>query len=538
MNEVDLVEQQQEKGSSLPWTGERYVPELGGTIRLEHIHRYILAREMAAGKDVLDIASGEGYGTAMVAEVARSAVGVDISAEAVVHAKKTYKKRNIEFRMGSCVEIPYPDQSFDLIVSFETIEHHSQHEEMMVEFKRVLRPDGQIIISSPEKYEYSVAPNFTNSFHVKELYHHEFEKLLKHYFGHVTIFGQRVLYGSAIFCENKGAAITTYDSQDSFLHPDKGLKRPLYLIAIASDKDFAVEVGSVLEQDINQSEPIVLMRSTIRERDGQINGLSQTVTEQDGRIKEITQAVAVRDGMIISLKQAATERDGQIISLKQAATERDGQIISLKQAATERDGQIISLNQAVADRDGQFVCLNQAVADREGQIISLNQAVADRDGLIANTNQSFSELDRQIKGIFNSISWRITKPLRRLRKVKGALFWTVFDVIIDFLRKPSLLTIKQFREYIFIRNNLENNSDVDRYGIDPVWHYVKDGAREGRNPSNNFNTSYYLTNYTDVVTSKLNPLYHFIKYGKGEGRFPSEEDFLTRSLDTKFRKTQ
>ena len=84
--------------------------------------------------------------------------------------------KNLEFRIGSCVEIPYPDQFFDLIVSFETIEHHNQHEEMMAEFKRVLRPNGQIIISSPEKYEYSVTPNVTNSFHVKELYRHKNSK--------------------------------------------------------------------------------------------------------------------------------------------------------------------------------------------------------------------------------------------------------------------------------------------------------------------------------------------------------------------------
>ena len=107
---------------------------------------------------------------------------------------------------------------------------------MMAEFKRVLRPNGQIIISSPEKYEYSVAPNLTNSFHVKELYRHEFEKLLKAYFSHIVIFGQRVLYGSAIFCEDIEAEITTYDSQDRILHSTKGLKRPLYLIAIASDR--------------------------------------------------------------------------------------------------------------------------------------------------------------------------------------------------------------------------------------------------------------------------------------------------------------
>ena len=119
---------------------------------------------------VLDIACGEGYGTALIAEVARRAVGVDRSAEAVKHARNAYNKANLEFKIGNCIEIPYPDHSFDLIVCFETIEHLRQHEDLMAEFKRVLAAGRVAIISSPDKYEYSIAPNFVNAFHVKELY--------------------------------------------------------------------------------------------------------------------------------------------------------------------------------------------------------------------------------------------------------------------------------------------------------------------------------------------------------------------------------
>ena len=57
-----------------------------------------------------------------------------------------------------CDAIPLPDQSVDLVVSFETIEHHDKHEEMMLEIKRVLRPDGVVIISSPDKQTYSIEP--------------------------------------------------------------------------------------------------------------------------------------------------------------------------------------------------------------------------------------------------------------------------------------------------------------------------------------------------------------------------------------------
>ena len=84
--------------SHLEWTGERYLPEIGGTIALEHIHRYLMARELAKDKDVLDIACGEGYGSVMLAEIARHVSGVDISAEAVAHATEKYQKENLQFK--------------------------------------------------------------------------------------------------------------------------------------------------------------------------------------------------------------------------------------------------------------------------------------------------------------------------------------------------------------------------------------------------------------------------------------------------------
>ena len=70
------------ESNSLPeleWTGERYVPSVKGEIRLEHVHRYLIARELSHGKRVLDIASGEGYGSDILASVATEVVGVDVS---------------------------------------------------------------------------------------------------------------------------------------------------------------------------------------------------------------------------------------------------------------------------------------------------------------------------------------------------------------------------------------------------------------------------------------------------------------------------
>jgi len=75
----------------MKFTGERFVPEVHGNIELEHLHRYLFACKAVIGKTVLDIASGEGYGSAMLAQAAHKVTGVDISQEAVSHAQDKYQ---------------------------------------------------------------------------------------------------------------------------------------------------------------------------------------------------------------------------------------------------------------------------------------------------------------------------------------------------------------------------------------------------------------------------------------------------------------
>ena len=124
--------------TGLKTSGARFLPEMQGTIALEHMHRYVMARQLAVGKVVLDIACGEGYGSAILAETATYVYGVDIAPDAIVHAQKKYQRSNLKFANGACARIPVSDRSVDLVVSFETIEHHFEHTAMFAEIKRVL----------------------------------------------------------------------------------------------------------------------------------------------------------------------------------------------------------------------------------------------------------------------------------------------------------------------------------------------------------------------------------------------------------------
>src|SRR5438105_2884119 len=105
------------------FTGERFVPGTEGEIAFEHWHRYFFARRFVAGRRVLDVACGEGYGSALLSEVAADVVGVDIDPASVSHAASKYATRpNLRFVEGTVTALPLPPSCGDAIVSFETIE--------------------------------------------------------------------------------------------------------------------------------------------------------------------------------------------------------------------------------------------------------------------------------------------------------------------------------------------------------------------------------------------------------------------------------
>lgn len=231
-------------------TGERFLPgEMQGRIVLEHLHRYVFASQLVQDKVVLDIASGEGYGSFYLAKFARRVIGVDIAEEAVNHAMAKYIRANLAYQLGSCTALPLEDGAVDVIVSFETIEHHAEHEAMMRELKRVLRPGGLVVISSPDKLEYSDKPLFKNPYHVKELYFHEFQSLLATHFANSQYYGQRVLLGSTLFSQNDPQHITFYQL-DSELDPAPSTLLPLYWVAVASDQTLPATTGGILEQSL------------------------------------------------------------------------------------------------------------------------------------------------------------------------------------------------------------------------------------------------------------------------------------------------
>ena len=278
----------------MEFTGERYVSDLNSAqISYEHWHRYLYATQFVKGKDVLDIASGEGYGSHLLAQTAKSVTGIDISHEAIAFANESYRQSNLSFLQGAMEKIPVAGtDKIDVVVSFETIEHvNTEAQELFLkEVKRLLRDDGIFIVSSPNKLLYSDIPKYKNEFHLKEFYEQEFFEFLQIFFRHVILFGQNIFAGSDMWRigdGEHGSAFTEYhisNEGNKFVVSDDK-KESLYLIAVCSDSEIKAANKSFL---VDKS------LSILSERDNQISRLYQNLAEHN-------QAVADRDLAINSL---------------------------------------------------------------------------------------------------------------------------------------------------------------------------------------------------------------------------------------------
>jgi len=172
----------------LLFTGERAMPlapNMDEQVMREHWARYRYTEPLIKGKNVLDVACGSGYGSNLLAQTAKTIVGGDIEKETIEYCKEKYQRDNLKFEIMDIRNIPYPDNSFDTIVSFETIEHIKEWEQFLKEIRRLVVKDGSLIISTP------LGGPCGNHFHLSYFQREDFKKILTKYFKNVNIIYQR-----------------------------------------------------------------------------------------------------------------------------------------------------------------------------------------------------------------------------------------------------------------------------------------------------------------------------------------------------------
>jgi SAM-dependent methyltransferase len=178
---------------SLPlveFTGERVIPgQVNDNLWSEHVARYAFARTFVPAKRVLDAGCGTGYGSAELAQSAAFVTGVDIAPEAVQYASVNYPIPGLRFIEASCLAVPFPLESFDVIVAFEVIEHLAEYRLFLDECARVLTWGGLLIVSSPNKRYYAEtrAAAGPNPYHEHEFEAEEFMREIERVFPNVRL---------------------------------------------------------------------------------------------------------------------------------------------------------------------------------------------------------------------------------------------------------------------------------------------------------------------------------------------------------------
>jgi SAM-dependent methyltransferase len=320
--------------ADLEFTGERYVPGTAGEIAHEHWHRYAFARDLVAGRRVLDVACGEGYGSALLGAFAAHVTGVDIDADTLGHARAAYADRsNVRFIEGSAGALPLGDASVDVVVSFETIEHLEAADQprMLAEFARVLTADGVLILSSPNRPEYSEARNYVNPFHLHELDRDELALLLAPHFPVQRWHRQRRYLGSALWCEEANERYEAATGDATSVVPAV-LPEAMYFVVVAARTPDALPKTFRSLSLFSDSDEAELARIDHEARevlrlDGHLRTRNEELRDQVRHSRELEAMVAYRDELLAERTRAEAVLREQLASaesqLTAAAAERE-----------------------------------------------------------------------------------------------------------------------------------------------------------------------------------------------------------------------
>ena len=199
----------------LDFSGKEKYSAVEATI---HLNRYAMARPYVAGKRVLDVASVEGYGSFLLRRWgAESVEGIDVDEQTVETATRLFGGDGVHYQCHTAEQLPFEDHTFDVVCSFETIEHLDHPELFLQEIRRVLKPGGNIILSCPNDPYYYKQGTPGNPFHKRQYTYFDFKQLAEKYLG------QRVRYYLAYALNG----FVNLPIEESTLPPEGGEESPL-----------------------------------------------------------------------------------------------------------------------------------------------------------------------------------------------------------------------------------------------------------------------------------------------------------------------
>jgi SAM-dependent methyltransferase/uncharacterized small protein (DUF1192 family) len=301
---------------------ERFVPEQdqGRLIEAEHLARYRWAARAASGRLVLDAGCGTGYGCRLLAAAgAREVVGVDI-AGAVLEAVGPEMPESVQLRVGDLRQLDLDDDSFELVVCFEVIEHVEDPGSVLDELVRVLAPGGLLLVSSPNRGVYPPG----NPHHLHEFAPGELEAELTARLPNVHLLRQRDYLVSAIVSDATGAQGDGAAIDAVTLHKlvADAAGDEVYTIAVASDVELP-DIGELaamtgtfeLREWLSASET---QTAAIADKDYYIDELQARLGERD-RLAELLTDAERRLAAVPELDQRIADLEAELAAARGAA---------------------------------------------------------------------------------------------------------------------------------------------------------------------------------------------------------------------------
>jgi ubiquinone/menaquinone biosynthesis C-methylase UbiE/glycosyltransferase involved in cell wall biosynthesis len=574
--------------AELPWSGERLVPSLRGPIVAEHLHRYALATELVGGKTVLDVACGEGYGSRLLAQRAQKVYGVDISAETVAHAEAKYGGGNLNFLVGAAERIPLPDRSVDAVVSFETIEHVASPEGFLTEILRCLKPDGLLIISSPDQGPYGALNAGPNPFHLHEMTHADFLAKLRERFRYVLAARQRFLAASYLAPDVNGPQVRlgTFTGDFDQVSFHEGMPGGIYSVAVCSDRPVERVPVGIFETPLIEAAPAAAAAPPPREAAAaaeqalQIRAaglLSELWAMSRAAEAEASRRAAGLAAEAEQARQQASRREAGLAAEAEQARRLAERLEAERAELQKREYSLQAELQTLARHTGVLETRSQALTEQRDaarhEAESQSVIRADRDKKLAVQVEYAQTLQAQLARARDQAEVLTQRlDLQRRRARTAVQLADSPRRILPILRRTLLRHLRRFLGALERRRSGSGRAKsltldvllfagrrllgwgyarpghlrlvIDSGLFDPVFYrlhypevsgpgenqvrdYLRRGVFAGRDPNAFFNTQYYLQHNPEAEDSGVHPFVHFLLQGAAEERDPGP-DFDTQ----------
>lgn len=364
-------------------TGERFIPEVRDEeLEIEHLERYLCIRELVRDKVVLDAACGEGYGSHILSQTAATVLGVDINRETIRHARDKYGAGGkLDYKQASVTNLSIiPTGSIEVVVSYETIEHIDGESQVkfLQEISRVLKPEGILIMSTPDKKEYSDKYKFHNQFHVKEFYIPEFVDFLHVKFQNVKLYNQYLEVASFIECpEERTEQIQFFMDRERYEASAK------YIVAIASNDKLPKQSLAMAFMHLRR-EYMPMM--------DELNYCRKEAIECRKKVEKLDTCLNVNKLNREELDRRAAELDHRMNEINN----RDQKIIMLNEEINNKDQVIGLLNGEIDNRNQKIVSMNEEIGQKENEVRLLIEELDRRAIELQHRMDEINNRDRKI----------------------------------------------------------------------------------------------------------------------------------------------